>query len=170
MSMRQIKPAEVQPWQILAIEENGNGGEPHIAMTESGYWYRYVETTSFPDEGRVFCRMVPGYAATAEWVSIEQLLVPYSTLGPAGRWFVHQANVVCGLGFPTDMLRCDGCQPAIPHRPENWSTLKSASIVQVSRQAKPRWTEGRWRSFSSRIEPVRQNPRLEIRAFALRRV
>lgn len=73
----------------------------------------------------------------------------------------HKAKITFRGQFPIDMLRYDR---ACPESEQDSAVIEQSGLVlpgpqtveicKVTSQKKPQWTEGRWKSFGAKIEPL----------------
>jgi hypothetical protein len=176
---KMFRDAGYAPYRIARLPEL----KDDYAVGASWY-RRWVEIMSYPfEEGGswwIMARTTPGDATTL--VKIECIndsgYPSFEIQRPTKRW-VHYAEI-SGVGqFPDDMFRYDMCQfddyslnpfrvgeevlnPKTGasygiyrvKRPSEGAESPKFIIVQVSNESKPRWTEGRWRSFLWSIKPM----------------
>lgn len=129
------------------------------ANVEQGQRRFHAQVVAEPYNGQVLINRIPGDRLTQESVPLADI----SRDGSKNCW-VHYAEVErvgYGLwGFPFDMLRYDSCIPVnftlASDGPDIILTHGKLPIVaRVTVNAHAQFTDGRWKSFCSKVRVVR---------------
>lgn len=117
---------------------------------------RQIEVISYPFNGKVNVRMVPGDPTTLKEVFAHQVQ-PGIFTKHTKRLHVHFAHakpVDPRQRFPLDMLRYNSCSPCDAEIDLKSNKLQEVLIYQVSVALAPIWSHVRWGSYGWEMIPV----------------
>jgi hypothetical protein len=100
-----------------------------------------VEVMSYPSEGKIYARTLPGLASTAVWFNVDELYFKLPKLRYVAYGLATPKGIV--TSFPDDMIRYMG------HASKGEFTGKGWEIANVGRSKGKAmdFIEGRWQSF-----------------------
>jgi hypothetical protein len=116
-----------------------------LAVWNKGYNH-IVQVTSYPADGKVFCRQIPALAATAIWIPEEEL-----TLTSKYRYVAYgiaECKSPLGGEFPVDMIRYLGNGGFI------YDDAHMVFRCGMSRARAQDFVEERWNSFGWTVKGI----------------
>lgn len=146
--------SKARPFDLVIVEHKNED-------SELGQYSHVGQVISRPIENRtIMVRLVPDDPCT-------MVELPLSAIKPTStkyKW-VHYAKVSGSFSFPVDMLRYDcaapvsfnlvdngrGYEPMMKEGMEDMGLV----IARCTERKDPQWTDGRWASFSWRLERMK---------------